>query len=262
MGKGIQSVVIGFRLLKAIVDEDEPVSLKSLAAMAGLVSQQGARLSYQSHRDGADCATFSVRLLHARAVCPAPCKSSHKAGRPYHCSIRSWTINPGCHRCTYIDKWLEFSRHHASCRALKVQALCHFTSALVALRRLSAAPLGMLCWHMGKRSETKPCLDAEWKAMALTQGEKKKAQTKLDAHVQKAKREGIAYVPQVTLVTGVALSGFAAVAAPIFGEAHQLRLIITALFQSQSGGLDKTSMVEIVRGACTRASTMAGGSIT
>src|ERR1700722_19224017 len=36
MAKGIQSILLGFRLLQGITDSDSPVSLKSIAAAAGM----------------------------------------------------------------------------------------------------------------------------------------------------------------------------------------------------------------------------------
>jgi DNA-binding IclR family transcriptional regulator len=260
VANGIQSVVIGFRLLKAVVDEDEPISLKALAAKAdlsaskargylislietGMIAQHSQSGFYMLGPYAMHLASRAIKRVDLIAV-------AAEAGR----LIRD---SSGAH--VLISGW--------STRGITILSSVEGAGALPFYFRIGGtaslvtSATGHVVLAYGHPSETKPCLEAELKAMAISQSEMKKTRAKLDTHVQKVKREGVGYVPQVTLVTGVALNGFAAVAAPIFGEAHQLRLVITALFQTENKGLDKAAMAEIIKGACSRASTMAGGNI-
>ena len=259
--KGIQSVGICFRLLKAIVDEDEPVSLSAVAAKAdltpskargylislidaGMVSQHSQSGHYMLGPYAMHLASRAIKRVDLIAV-------ATEAGR----LIRDST---GAH--ILISGW--------SSRGINILSSVEGAGALPFYFRIGGtaslvtSATGHVVLAYGPPSETKPCLDSELETMALSRAELTKLREKLDAHVKKVQRDGVGYVPQVTLVSGVALNGFAAVAAPIFGEAHQLRLVITALFQVESSALDKKAMAEIVRDACARASTMAGGNIT
>ena len=259
MAKGIQSVGIAFRLLKTLVDADEPLSLKSLAAKADLTPSKarGYLISLietgmiaQHSQSGLYMLGPYTMHLASRAIKRVDLISvANEAGR----LIRD---SSGAH--ILISGWSP--RGITILSSVEGAGDLPFYFRIGGTASLVTSATGHVVLTYAPPGETKPCLDAELKAMGISQSEMKKARTKLDAYVEKIRREGIGYVPQVTLVSGVALNGISAIAAPIFGEAHQLRLVITALYQTE-GGLEKKAMAEIVRGACSRASTMAGGGI-
>ncbi len=261
MAKGIQSITTGFRLLKAIVDSDVPLPLKTVAGMAK-ISPSSARmylislietgLVAQNSQSGLYSLGPYTTHLGARAIKRIDLMEIASD------AMRSLRQATGGHvlLCTWSDSGVTILSRTDGAETLPI----NFRIGGTAL--LTSSATGRVFLAFCPPAETNRHLSLELKSRAINKAEHAKLLKKLDQDLSKVRREMVAYTSEVKLSNGVALSGFGAVAAPIFAEGKQLRFVISVLYPKEGNRLDRPAMVRIVSDVAERASTLAGASWT
>jgi len=74
------------------------------------------------------------------------------------------------------------------------------------------------------------------------------------------RKEGIAEADPITYSSGVSLTGYAAIAAPVFDAGQHLRYVLTLVYQSNSKR--KEELARLTRQAADQASQLAGADIS
>ncbi len=259
MAKGIQSISIGFRLLKAIVDSETPLPLKTLAGMAKmspssarmyLISLIETGLVAQNSQSGLYGLGPYTTHLGARAIKRIDLMEIASE------AMRSLREATGAHvlLCTWSDNGITIVSRTDGAEVLPINFRIGGTASL------TSSATGKVFLAFGPQAETNRHLNQELKSRSLGRAEQAKLLKKLDQEVSKIRREMVAYSPEAKLSSGVALSGFGAIAAPIFAEGRQLRFVISGLYLKEGNRLDRVAMIRIIREIAERASTLAGAS--
>ena len=231
MAKGIQSISLGFRLLRAITDADRPMPLKSLAVAAAM-SPSKARM-------------YLISLLETGLVAQKADTGCYSLG-PYalHLGTRAFQrLDP---REIVHDAMRSLQREtHA------LVLLCSWEEngiVIVAAEdggephplqwriggggSLARTATGLLFLAYGPQKVVWKHLAAELKAMDLPAAARAKRTKQLEAQAEAARASGVAEADPVVFDKGVSISGFAAIAAPIFDQRKQLRYVLTLLYRT------------------------------
>jgi len=248
LAKGIQSISLGFRLLRAITDSDSPAALKTLAAAADM-SPSKARM-------------YLISLIETGLVTQHPQTGLYGLG-PYarHLGTRALQRIDGKEAL------------HLSLRSLqqKTQALvllCNWQESgiiIVAAEEggephpvqwriggtasLASTATGAVFLAFGPQPAVWKRLAAELKDSGLSQAAQKKRLRELEIHAAEVKESGVAEADPVVFAAGVTISGFAAIAAPLFDASQQLSSVVTLIYRTDRPHRKKAELVSQVRQA-------------
>jgi DNA-binding IclR family transcriptional regulator len=257
VAKGIQSILIGFRLLQALTDADSPMTLKTLAAVSAM-SPSKARM-------------YLISFLETGLVAQSLETSLYTLG-PY--AIRLGT------RALQRMEMMEFASD--AMRTLQQQTnslvlLCAWdTRGVIIVSRLEGSEPQPLQFHIGgtasltstatghiflafgPREQTWPHLEEEVANLGLSKTEQRKRVKALEVLAEDVRQRRLADADPISYASGVTLSGFAAIAAPIFDEAQHLRYAITLIYRTDRQIKRKEELIRLTVAAANRASHLAG----
>ena len=245
MAKGIQSISLGFRLLRAVTDSDAPAPLKTLAAAADM-SPSKARM-------------YLISLIETGLVAQSPQTGLYSLG-PYarHLGTRALQRTDGREAL------------HESMRSLqrKTEALvllCNWQESgivIVAAEEggkphpmqwriggtalLASTATGAVFLAFGPQKAVWKRLGAELKESGPSQAAQKKRVRELEALAARVRQTGYAEADPVVFAAGVTISGFGAIAAPIFDASRQLSSVLTLIYQTDRPHRKKAELVDQV----------------
>lgn len=231
MAKGIQSISLGFRLLRAIADSDAPVPLKTAAAAAGM-SPSKARM-------------YLISLMQTGLVAQNEQTGLYSLGQyALHLGTRA------LHRMTSMDVVREEMRSlQRKSQALVLLCSWQETGIIIVAAEeggepqplqwriggtasLASTATGAVFLAFGPQNAVWKHLAAELKETGFSQAAQKKRTRELEAHAADVRERGVAVADPVVFAKGVTISGFAAISAPIFDESKQLRYVLTLLYHT------------------------------
>jgi DNA-binding IclR family transcriptional regulator len=260
VAKGIQSILIGFRLLQAVTDADSPMSLKVLAAASGM-SPSKARM-------------YLVSFIETGLIIQSANTGLYTLG-PY--ALRLGT------RALQRMELMEFASD--AMRTLQQQTnslvlLCAWDArGVIIVARLEGSepqPLqfpiggtasltntatGHIFLAFGPREQTWPHLEQEIGRLGLSKTEQRKRVKALEALAEQVRQRRLAAADPISYASGVTLSGFAAIAAPIFDETQGLRYALTLIYRTDRHHKRKEELMRVTLEAANRASHLAGATV-
>lgn len=242
MAKGIQSISLGFRLLRAITDADRPIPLKQLSMAADMASSK-ARM-------------YLISLIETGLVAQDPRTGFYSLG-PYAVHLGTRALQRIEPREVVSDVMRLLQQET---RALVL--LCSWEdSGIVVVGAEDGGEPHPLHWRIGgggslSRTATGAVflafgpqkvvwkhLDAELKAAGLSAAARSKRTRQLEAQVAIARVRGIAEADPVVFDKGVTVSGFAAIAVPIFDQRKQMRYALTVLYRTDRPHPDMAQLI-------------------
>jgi len=248
LAKGIQSISLGFRLLRAITDSNAPAPLKTLAAAADM-SPSKARM-------------YLISLIETGLVAQNPQTGLYALG-PYsrHLGTRALQRTDG--RETLYDSMRSLQQ--------KTQALvllCNWQEngiIIVAAEEgaephpvqwriggtasLASTATGAVFLALGPQEVVWKRLAVELKEAGVSQAAQKKRIRELEVRAAEVRESGMAEADPVVFSAGVTISGFAAIAAPVFDAGKQLSSVLTLIYRTDRPHRKKAELVNQVRQA-------------
>jgi DNA-binding IclR family transcriptional regulator len=248
LAKGIQSISLGFRLLRAVTDSDAPAPLKTLAAAADM-SPSKARM-------------YLISLIETGLVAQNPQTGLYSLG-PYarHLGTRALQRTDG--KEALLESMRSLQR--------KTQALvilCNWQESgiiIVAAEEggephpvqwriggtalLASTATGAVFLAFGPQNAVWKRLAVELKESGLSQAAQKKRIRELEARAAEVRESGVAEADPVVFAAGVTISGFAAIAAPIFDAGKQLSSVLTLIYRTDRPHRKKAELLSQVREA-------------
>lgn len=259
MAKGIQSILLGFRLLEAIAEASVPLSLKAVAALSGM-SPSKARM-------------YLISFIETGLVVQNP-DSAHYALGPYALRLGTRALQ----RMDLMEV-ATATMHSLQKQTDALVLLCAWDAhgVMVVARSEGSSPLplqfqiggktslastatGHIFLAFGLQDQTWQRLAEELAAAGLSKADQKKQVRALEAVASTIRKEGIAEADPITYSSGVSLTGYAAIAAPVFDAGQHLRYVLTLVYQSNSKR--KEELARLTRQAADRASQLAGADIS
>ena len=257
MAKGIQSILLGFRLLQGITDSNTPVSLKSIAA-AGSMSPSKARMYLISLIEtglivqNAETGFYSLgpyalylgtRALLRMELMPVATEAMRKLQHKTNALVLL---------CTWdVTGVMIVSR----CEGTRPQPL---QFAIGGSASLASTATGHVFLAFGAQDQTWGHLAEEWIEMGLTKTEQRKRTQRLKALAEQVRRRGVAQADPIAYSSGVTLSGYAAIAAPIFDATERLRYVLTLIYRTDRQHKKKEDLVRLTQECAGRVTELAG----
>jgi len=248
MAKGIQSISLGFRILRAITDSDAPAPLKTLSAAAGM-SPSKARM-------------YLISLIETGLVAQNPQTGLYSLG-PYARHLGTRALQRADGRDAIYDKMRTLQE--------KTQALVLLCSwqesgiTIVAAEEggephpvqwriggtasLASTATGAVFLALGPQAAVWKRLTVEMKDAGVPQAAQKKRIRELEARAEEVRKSGVAEADPVVFAAGVTISGFAAIAAPVFDSSKQLSSVLTLIYRTDRPHRKKAELVNQVRQA-------------
>lgn len=257
MAKGIQSILLGFRLLQALTDAEAPLSLKILAA-ASKMSPSKARM-------------YLISFMETGLIIQKADTGLYTLG-PYAIRLGTRALQ----RMELMDV------ASAAMRDLQQQTnslvlLCAWDARGVIIvsssegsepqplqfhiggsASLTSTATGHIFLAFGQRDQTWPHLEKEIALLGLSKTEQRKRIKALETLAGQIRHRQLADADPVSFASGVTLSGFAAIAAPIFDAAQRLRYAITLIYRTDRHHKRKEELLRLTLEAANRASHLAG----
>jgi DNA-binding IclR family transcriptional regulator len=125
---------------------------------------------------------------------------------------------------------------------------------------LSCTATGHVFLAFGPREQTWSHLAEELVEMGLTKAEQRKRTRTLKSLAERVRKRGVAEADPIAYSSGVTLSGYAAIAAPIFDAAKRLRYVLTLVYRTHHK--KKEDLVRLTRECTNRVTELAGAPIT
>jgi DNA-binding IclR family transcriptional regulator len=248
LAKGIQSISLGFRILRAITDSEAPAPLKTLAAAADM-SPSKARM-------------YLISLIETGLVAQNAHTGLYGLG-PYarHFGTRA------------LQRMDGRDAVYESIRSLqqKTQALvllCNWQESgiiIVAAEEggephpvqwriggtasLASTATGAVFLALGPQNAVWKRLAVELKEAGLSQAAQKKRIRELEVRAAEVRQSGIAEADPVVFAAGVTISGFAAIAAPVLDAGKQLSSVLTLIYRTDRPHRKKGELVNQVQQA-------------
>ena len=257
VAKGIQSIVLGFRLLQAIAEAKVPLSLKAISALSGM-SPSKARMYLISFIETGLIAQNSDSALYTLG--PYALRLGTRAlQRMELMSVATETIHALRQRtnslvllCAWDAKGaLVVARSEGS----EPQPLQFHIGGTASL---ASTATGHIFLAFGPGDQTWPHLNEELARLGLSRAEQKRRLRALEALAENIRLRRLAEADPMTYASGVTLSGYAAIAAPVFDATQRLRYAITLVYQTDSDHRRKEEFARLTLEAADRASHMAG----
>lgn len=257
MARGIQSISLGFRLLKAVADCDAPSSLKAIAE-AGQMSPSKARM-------------YLISLIDTGLITQNPETGLYSLG-PFalHLGTRALqrmemmeaandTIQALQQRtksqvllCTWSEKGIIIVARGEGAEPWPLNF------RLGSSHPVANTATGHVFLAFGPQEETWQHVSRELAELGVSKAEQRKRMRELEAEVREVQKTQFAEADPIAYSSGVTLSGFAALAAPIFDFNRQLRYVLTVIYSTSPALLPKDELVRLTREAAARASSLAG----
>jgi DNA-binding IclR family transcriptional regulator len=114
---------------------------------------------------------------------------------------------------------------------------------------LASTATGAVFLAFGPQNAVWKHLAAELKESGLSQAAQKKRIRELEARAAEVRETGIAEADPVVFAAGVTISGFAAIAAPIFDAGKQLSSVLTLIYRTDRPHRKKAELLSQVREA-------------
>jgi DNA-binding IclR family transcriptional regulator len=242
LAKGIQSITLGFRLLRAITDADQPAPLKTLAAAADM-SPSKARM-------------YLISLIETGLVAQNPQTGCYSLG-PY-------AVHLGTRALQRIDS-KEVVNDAIRSLQQKTRALvllCNWQESGIVIvaaedggepqplqwriggaASLASTATGAVFLAFGPQKAVWKHLATELKGAGLSGAAQRKRIRELEVRAADVRTRGVAEADPVVFATGVSISGFAAIAAPIFDQRKQPRYVLTLLYRTDRPHRNKAELV-------------------
>jgi len=231
LAKGIQSITLGFRLLQAVTDSEAPVPLKTLAALAGmspskarmyLISLIETGLVAQNLETGLYSLGPYSRHLGTRALQRMDAReAAHEAMRSLRRGTDSLVL-----LCDWQESGIIVVAVEEGDEPHPMQWRIGGTASL------AGTATGAVFLAFGPQKAVWKQLDADLKEVGLSQPAQRKRVRELEARAAEVRQRGVAEADPVVFETGVTISGFAAIAAPVFDSRKQLRYVLTLLYRT------------------------------
>jgi DNA-binding IclR family transcriptional regulator len=123
---------------------------------------------------------------------------------------------------------------------------------------LASTATGHIFLAFGPREETWRHLEEELAQLGVSKTEQRKRSKALEALAEQIRQHRVAEADPISYASGVTLSGFAAIAAPIFDEAQRLRYALTLIYRTERHQKRKDEFARLTVQAANRASHLAG----
>jgi DNA-binding IclR family transcriptional regulator len=231
LAKGIQSISLGFRLLRAITDSDAPAPLKTLAAAAGM-SASKARM-------------YLISLIETGLVAQNSETGLYSLG-PYARHLGTRALQKTDSRDLLNESMRSLQR---STRALVL--LCNWQEGGIVIvaaddggephpvqwrigggASLASTATGAVFLAFGPQNAVWKHLTAELKDAGLSAAAQKKRVRELEARAAEVRESGVSEADPVVFAAGVTITGYAAIAAPVFDAGKQLRSVLTLIYRT------------------------------
>ena len=257
VAKGIQSILLGFRLLEAIAEAKVPLSLKSLSALSGM-SPSKARM-------------YLISFIETGLVVQNPDSSLYGLG-PYALRLGTRALQRMELMAVATDA-MRSLQQQTNCLVL----LCAWDAkgVMVVSRSegsepqplqfhiggtasLASTATGQIFLAFGPRDQTWQHLNEELSQLGLSKSEQKKRLKTLEALAENVRHRRLAEADPISYASGVTLSGYAAIAAPIFDADHRLRFVLTLVYRTDRHHKRREDFARLTVQAADRASHLAG----
>lgn len=245
MAKGIQSISLGFRLLRAVAESDDPLPLKTLAATAEmspskarmyLISLMETGLVMQSPQTGLYSLGPYARHLGTRAL------QRIDGGEALYESMRS--LQQKTQALVLLCNWQE---NGIIIVAVEEGGEPHPVQWRIGgTASLASTATGAVFLAFGPQTAVWKRLAAELKESGLSQAMQKKRIRELETRAAEVRESQVAEADPVVFAAGVTISGFAAVAAPIFDSGKQLSSVLTLIYRTDRPHRRKAELVSQV----------------
>jgi DNA-binding IclR family transcriptional regulator len=260
MAKGIQSILLGFRLLRGITDSDTPVSLKSIAAAAGmspskarmylislietgLVVQKAETGFYALGPYALHLGTRALQRMELMAVATEEMRNLQRK------------TNALVLLCTWDVKGVMIVSRSEGSRPQPLQFTIGGSASL------ANTATGHIFLAFGPQQQTWTHLAEELLELGLTKTEQRKRMQTLTALAEQVRRRGVAEANPIAYSSGVTLSGYAAIAAPIFDSTERLRYVLTLIYRTDRPPKKKEDLVRLTRQGAGRVTELGGARI-
>ncbi len=259
MPKGIQSILLGFRLLEAIAEANVPLSLKAVAALSGM-SPSKARM-------------YLISFIETGLVVQNPDSGLYALG-PYALRLGTRALQ----RMDLMDV-ATTTMHSLQKQTDALVLLCAWdTNGVIVVARsegstplplqfqiggktsLASTATGHIFLAFGLQDQTWRHLGQELATAGLSRGDQKKQVRVLETLAATIRKERIAEADPISYASGVSLTGYAAIAAPVFDAGQQLRYVLTLVYQSNNKRREE--LVRLTRQAADQASHLAGADVS
>jgi DNA-binding IclR family transcriptional regulator len=261
VAKGIQSILLGFRLLRAITDSDTPVSLKSIAAAAGM-SPSKARM-------------YLISLIETGLIVQKAETGFYALG-PYSLYLGTRALQR-MELMAVATEAMRDLQHKTNALVL----LCTWDAAGVMIvscsegnrpqplqfaiggsASLASTATGHVFLAFGLQDQTWGRLSEELMEMGLTKAEQRKRIRTLKSLAERVRHRGLAEADPIAYSSGVTLSGYAAIAAPIFDTNERLRYVLTLIYRTDRHHRKKEDLARLTRQCANRVTELAGARIS
>ena len=257
MTKGIQSVVLGFKVLQGIVEARIPLSLKAVSALSGmspsktrmyLVSLIETGLVTQNLDTGLYALGPYALRLGTRAIQKLDLMSvATEAMQSLQQKTGSLVL-----LCTWDTRGVIIVSRAEDGES---QPLLYQIGATAAL--MSTAT-GLVFLAFGPHEQTRQRLAEELAEAAVPKAERKRRTETLEALAGTVRQQRFAHVDPVAYASGATLTGYAAVAAPILDGAQQLRYALTIVYRTDRQPDRQEQFARLVLETAERVSHLAG----
>jgi DNA-binding IclR family transcriptional regulator len=261
VAKGIQSILLGFRLLQALTDADAPLSLKTLAAVSKM-SPSKARM-------------YLISFMETGLIVQSADTSLYTLG-PYAIRLGTRALQ----RMELMEVASEAMRNLQQ-QTNSLVLLCAWDARGVIIvsrsegtepqplqfhiggsASLGSTATGHIFLAFGQRDQAWPHLEEEMAQLGLSKTEQRKRIKALETLAEQIRQRRLAVADPISYASGVTLSGFAAIAAPIFDEAQRLRYAITLVYRTERHHKRKEEFQRLTLEAANHASHLAGAGAT
>jgi DNA-binding IclR family transcriptional regulator len=257
VAKGIQSILIGFRLLQALTDADTPLSLKTLAAVSGmspskarmyLISFIETGLIIQNAETGLyTLGPYAIRLGTRALQRMELMEVANEAMRVLQQQTRSLAL-----LCAWDVRGVIIVSRSEGSEPQPLQFPIGGTASL------TNTATGHIFLAFGPREQTWPHLEEEIARLGLSKTEQRRRVKALETRAEQVRNRRLADADPISYASGVTLSGFAAIAAPIFDERQRLRYALTLVYRTDRHHKRKEELMRLTLEAANRASHLAG----
>jgi DNA-binding IclR family transcriptional regulator len=245
LAKGIQSISLGFRLLRAITDSNEPAPLKTLAAASamsaskarmylislietGLVAQNLQTGLYSLGPYARHLGTRALQRMDTREVVSDAMRSLQK-------KTRALVL-----LCNWQESGIVIVAAEDGGEPHPVQWRIGGTASL------ASTATGTVFLALGPQDRVWKRLAVELKSAGLSLAAQKKRVRELEARAAQVRKTGVVEADPVVFAAGVTISGYAAVAAPVFDAGRQLSSVLTLIYRTDRPHLKKAELLSQV----------------
>jgi DNA-binding IclR family transcriptional regulator len=256
MSKGIQSIDLGFKLLKAVAEADRPLTLSELAERVSMTSSKARN--------------YLVSFLRTGLIAQVEQNGNYKLG-PYafrlglaaiskfdmmeHCYAAMDELTNRTGVATLLVVW--------TVDGPKVIAHRNGQTSLPVYFRIGTTP-GLSYTATGQtflaylpQEQTREFLDKEFKANQKHPKFKHITKVNLEKTVDEIRGKGIARAEQIIL-PDVSFEGFSAISAPVFDHQNRIVSVLTAVFERTRSAKFVKSVEKSIKEITANTSQQAG----